>query len=40
MDKCEAVKTAIEEGKCMFGTVDTWIIWVCGVCMHVLCMYM
>ena len=40
MDNCEAVRTAIEEGKCMFGTVDTWIIWVCGVCMHVLCMYM
>jgi len=35
MKNCKAVTTAIEEGKCMFGTVDTWIIWVCEVCMHV-----
>ena len=30
MENSGAVRTAIEEGKCLFGTVDTWIIWVCS----------
>ena len=29
MENNEAVRTAIKEERCYFGTVDTWIIWVC-----------
>ena len=45
MENCEPVKEAIAAGNCLFGTVDTWLIWVrlcvracvCGggVCMYV-----
>ena len=28
MENSEPVRTAIAEGNCLFGTVDTWIIWV------------
>lgn len=28
MDNVPAVKTAVDEERCLFGTVDTWIIWV------------
>lgn len=28
MDNIEGVHSAIEKGTCLFGTVDTWIIWV------------
>lgn len=28
MENVEAVRQAIEENRCMFGTIDTWIIWV------------
>lgn len=28
MDNVEAVSQAIEEGRCLFGTVDTWLLWV------------
>lgn len=28
MENCEQVRAAIEDGRCLFGTVDTWLIWV------------
>ena len=28
MENSEAVRTAIEEARCLFGTVDSWVIWV------------
>lgn len=28
MDNVEEVQIAIDKGTCMFGTVDTWLIWV------------
>lgn len=28
IDNVPSVKTAIEEKRCLFGTVDTWLIWV------------
>ena len=28
LDNCEAVKKAVEEDRCLFGTVDSWLIWV------------
>lgn len=28
MDNIKEVKVAIDKGTCMFGTVDTWLIWV------------
>jgi len=31
MDNVDAVKTAIAKGRCLFGTVDTWVVWV-GQC--------
>eukprot|EP00731_Ephydatia_muelleri_P009479 Em0005g65a len=27
MDNCDQVREAIEDGRCLFGTVDTWLIW-------------
>ncbi|KAJ8034355.1 Glycerol kinase 3 [Holothuria leucospilota] len=27
MDNIEAVKTAVDEGRCMFGNVDSWLLW-------------
>ncbi|XP_044180131.1 glycerol kinase-like [Acropora millepora] len=27
IDHCEAVKKAVEEERCLFGTVDSWLIW-------------
>lgn len=27
MENCEQVRAAIEDGRCLFGTVDTWLIW-------------
>jgi len=41
-ENSKEVMTAIEEGKCLFGTVDTWIIWVCAYveCIHdIVCVY-
>ena len=35
MENSEAVQGAIKEGRCLFGTVDTWIIWVNVVCVCV-----
>ena len=32
MENCEPVKKAIAAGNCLFGTVDTWLIWVCILC--------
>ena len=29
LDNVPEVKSAINEGRCLFGTVDTWIMWVC-----------
>ena len=36
MENCTAVREAIDAGNCLFGTVDTWLIWVCSVssCLH------
>lgn len=33
MDNVHVVRQAIEEDRCLFGTVDSWLIWVmiCGV---------
>ena len=31
MENCSAVKEAIAAGNCLFGTVDTWLIWVCSM---------
>lgn len=28
MDNVDGVKKAMEEGRCLFGNVDTWLIWV------------
>ena len=28
LDHVPEVKKAVDEGRCMFGTVDTWLIWV------------
>ena len=28
IDNVEAVKKAVEEDRCLFGTVDSWLIWV------------
>ena len=28
IDHCEAVRKAIDEERCLFGTVDSWLIWV------------
>lgn len=28
IDNVEAVRSAIADNRCMFGTVDTWLIWV------------
>lgn len=28
MDKVPKVKKAIKANKCLFGTIDTWILWV------------
>lgn len=30
MDNVPDVRQAIDEGRCLFGTVDTWLIWVCN----------
>ncbi|KAJ8034395.1 Glycerol kinase [Holothuria leucospilota] len=27
IDNIESVKTAVDEGRCMFGNVDTWLLW-------------
>lgn len=27
IDNCEAVRKAVDEERCLFGTVDTWLIW-------------
>ena len=35
MEDSEAVRTAMEEGRCLFATVDTWTIWVSTVCVCV-----
>ena len=29
MENVPAVRDAIAEERCLFGTVDTWIMWVC-----------
>lgn len=29
IDNVELVRKAIEDRRCLFGTVDTWLIWVC-----------
>ena len=31
MDNVPAVKNAIAKGHCLFGTVDTWVVWVGGI---------
>lgn len=28
MDNVPEVRNAIEKGRCLFGTIDTWLIWV------------
>lgn len=28
MDNVEEVQLAIKENRCLFGTIDTWLIWV------------
>ena len=28
MDNSENVQKAVKEGRCLFGTVDSWIMWV------------
>lgn len=28
MDNVPEVQEAIDEGRCLFGTIDTWLIWV------------
>lgn len=28
MDNVPAVSKAIEQGRCLFGTIDSWLIWV------------
>ena len=30
LDNSETVQKAVKEGRCLFGTVDSWIMWVCG----------
>ena len=37
LDNCEAVKKAAEEDRCLFGTVDSWLIWVWNV--HYIVLY-
>lgn len=32
IDNVEAVRNAILENRCLFGTVDTWLIWVGEMC--------
>ncbi|XP_069114866.1 glycerol kinase 3-like [Argopecten irradians] len=27
IDNCEEVRTAIKDGRCLFGTVDSWLLW-------------
>ncbi|ESO93953.1 hypothetical protein LOTGIDRAFT_209470, partial [Lottia gigantea] len=27
MDNCEKVREAIRDGRCMFGTIDSWLVW-------------
>lgn len=29
IDHYDEVKKAVDKGTCMFGTVDSWLIWVC-----------
>ena len=31
MENCFAVKEAIDAGNCLFGTIDTWLLWVRNV---------
>lgn len=31
IDNVEEVRRAIEEKRCFFGTVDSWLIWVCYI---------
>jgi glycerol kinase len=31
MDRIPKVKHAVENERAMFGTVDTWLIWVCVI---------
>lgn len=28
MDNVKGVKEAMEEGRCLFGNIDTWLVWV------------
>jgi glycerol kinase len=32
IDNVPAVRRAIREQRCRFGTVDTWLVWVCNCC--------
>lgn len=29
MDNVKGVKEAMDEGRCLFGNIDSWLIWVC-----------
>lgn len=33
MDNVSEVQQAVKEKRCLFGTVDSWIIWVCIISM-------
>lgn len=39
LDNVPEVARAVEERRCYFGTVDTWLIWVCSVFYIVLCWF-
>lgn len=29
LDNVEEIKKAVEDGRALFGTIDSWLIWVC-----------
>ena len=31
LDNCKEVKEAVREGRCLFGNVDAWLLWVSKV---------
>lgn len=35
IDNVEGVKAAISEDRCLFGTIDTWLIWVSSLYLYI-----
>lgn len=38
LDNVEEIKQAVDDGRAMFGTIDSWLIWVC-ICEFVITLF-